>query len=174
MATRKYELMLILDPARTEEQQVETLNKIDEVITKYGGTPDKREVWGKRRLAYPVDRRRDGYYALVYFDVEPTSEVLAEIERTSRYSEEILRSLVTVAVVGKTVGNPALDREREERQARFQTQRGFERRPRRDENAPAAAPVEGGAVATEAAPAAPEVDNSPANPALPEIPTAAQ
>jgi len=152
LAVRKYELMVILDPTRTEEQQKETLDKIDETITKYGGTPDRRDVWGKRRLAYQINRRRDGYYAVVYFDTVSTNEVLAEVERFCKYSEEVMRHIVTLAVVGKSAGNPALDREREERQARLAAQqaasRGYDRRPRRTEEAPVAA-----APAAEEAPA---------------------
>jgi len=159
LAVRKYELIVILDPVRTEEQQKETLDKIDEVVTKYGGTPDRRDVWGKRRLAYQINRRRDGYYSVVYFDAPSSgTQVQAEVERFCKYSEEVVRHLVTLAVVGKSAGNPALDREREERQARMAAaaaaSRGYDRRPRRTEEAPAAAvaaPAEG--VPAEAAPA---------------------
>ena len=130
MATRKYELMLILDPVRTDEQQEETLLKIEEVVTKYGGTTDRHEAWGKRRLAYQIAKRRDGFYALVWFDADSTSSVLDEVERICKYTEEVLRHLVTAAVVGKSAGNPALVQQ-EERSPR---QYGSPRRPpRRDE-----------------------------------------
>lgn len=155
MATRKYELMVILDPVRTDEQQNETLDKIDETVRKYGGTPDKRELWGKRRLAYQIAKRRDGFYALVWFDADSTSAVLDEVERICKYTEEVLRHIVTTAVVGKSAGNPALVQQ-EERSPR---QYGSPRRPpRRDEgySAPAHAAPAPAPVVVEAAAPAPE------------------
>lgn len=142
MNVRTYELMVILDPVRTEEQQQETLGRIDEVITKYGGTPEKRDVWGKRRLAYMLNKRREGYYAIIHFKAETTARVLDEVERHCKYADEIVRHLVTVAVTDKSAGNPALDREREERLARQDPRPPRGGRPRRESfDAPAAAPV---------------------------------
>ena len=145
MATRKYELMLILDPVRTDEQQEETLLKIEEVVTKYGGTTDRHEAWGKRRLAYPIGKRRDGFYALVYFDTVSTNEVLAEVERHCRYSEDIVRFIITQAIVGKSTGDPS----RAQQEERYQRPSGPPRGRRRDDYMPQAAPVE----QVEAAPA---------------------
>ncbi|MCC6546354.1 30S ribosomal protein S6 [Candidatus Sumerlaeota bacterium] len=150
MATRKYELMLILDPVRTDEQQEETLLKIEEVVTKYGGTTDRHEAWGKRRLAYPIGKRRDGFYALVYFDTDSTTEVLHEVERYCRYNEDIVRFIVTLAIVGKSTGDPS----RALQEDRYQRPSGPPRGRRRDDyvQQQAAAPVEQ-AEATPAAPA---------------------
>ncbi|MEO8376082.1 MAG: 30S ribosomal protein S6 [Candidatus Sumerlaeota bacterium] len=151
MATRKYELMLILDPVRTDEQQEETLLKIEEVVTKYGGTTDRHESWGKRRLAYSIGKRRDGFYALVYFDTDSTTEVLHEVDRYCRYSEDIVRFIVTLAIVGKSTGDPA----RALQEDRYQRPSGPPRGRRRDEGyvpVQPVAPVE--APAAEAAPAA--------------------
>lgn len=161
MATRKYELMVILDPVRTDDQHKETLDKIDETIKKYGGTPDKREIWGKRRLAYSISKRRDGFYALVYFDAEPTSDVLSEVERVCKYGEEILRHLVTIAVVGKAPGNPAL-MVAEDRAPRPYQRRGGPRRDEGSYGAPAAPPVAAPAAAVPVAEVAPAVEAAPA------------
>lgn len=157
MATRKYELMVILDPLRTEDQQKETLTKIDETITKYGGTPEKQDVWGKRRLAYSINKRRDGYYAVITFDAGSTETTLAEVDRFCRITEEILRHQMTQAVVGKSAGNPALYKVEE------RPMRSGPPRWRRDQ-APAAAAVEAAPAAEAAAADAPAAE-APAAPA---------
>ncbi len=118
----KYELMIIIDPARSEEQHEETLQKLQEVIARYGGTHDRNEIIGKKRLAFPIAKRKDGYYALVFFDADPDSTLITEIERHCRYSDEIIRSMVTRAVIGKSKGNPALLPE--ESRSRFSGNRG--------------------------------------------------
>lgn len=108
MAVRKYELMVILDPVRSDEDQQKTIDKINETVTKYGGTPDNVEVLGKRRLAYSINKRREGFYALIYFDTETSNEVLFEVERQCRFAEEIMRHLCIQAVIGKSKGDPSL------------------------------------------------------------------
>ncbi len=111
MAVRKYELLVLYDPVRTEEQQQETTDKIKSVLEQYDATVEKVDVWGKRRLAYPINRRREGYYVLFLFDTEATGPALTELERHCRFAEEIYRHMVTHAVVGKSTGDPALLRE---------------------------------------------------------------
>ncbi|MCB2156997.1 30S ribosomal protein S6 [bacterium] len=100
----KYEMVVVLDPNKTEEEQQTVLAKLDEVITKNGGTIESRDVWGKRRLAYSIGKRRDGYYVLYLFDADPSGSALPELNRYLRISEDVLRSLVTKAVVGKSTG----------------------------------------------------------------------
>jgi small subunit ribosomal protein S6 len=152
LSVRPYELLVILDPVRTEEQQKESIEKIQEVVTKYGGSTTKVDVWGKRRLAYLMNKRREGYYVCFTIEADSTSPVLSEVDRHCKFSDDVFRHLVTQAVVGRSVGNPALDREREERNARQDTRPGRGPRPRRDFSAEqAAAPV-----AVEAPAAAPE------------------
>lgn len=140
--------MVILDPARTEEQQKETLDKIEESIVKYGGTAEKREILGKRRLAFLINKRREGYYAVIQFETLSTNEVLSEVNRFCKYSEPVLRHIITSAVVGKSTGNPALA---EASLARNAASTGFgrggygrDRGPRRDDRGgppPVAAPA---------------------------------
>ncbi len=111
MAVRKYELLALYDPVRTEEQQKETTEKIQSILEQYGATVEKVDVWGKRRLAYPINRRREGYYVLFLFDAASDSPALTELERHCRLAEEIHRHMVTHAVEGKSTGNPALIRD---------------------------------------------------------------
>lgn len=123
MATRKYELMVILDPVRTDEQQAETINKIEETIQKLGGTPDGKDVWGKRRLAFEIEDRKEGYYAVLTFDGDSDSDLLKELERVIKFDEDILRHMVTHAVVGKSKGTPRATREELEAQSRREARR---------------------------------------------------
>lgn len=101
----QYEVVVVLDTAATEEEQTSEIVKIEELITRNGGALVGREVWGKRRLAYLIGRKREGYYVLVTFQTSTDNQVLAELNRHLRISERIIRSLVTVAVVGKSKGN---------------------------------------------------------------------
>ena len=68
---REYELMVILNP-EVEERAVEpTLKKFLEVVTKENGTVDKLDIWGRRRLAYEIQKKSEGIYAVVNFTAEP-------------------------------------------------------------------------------------------------------
>lgn len=102
----QYELVVILGSLRTEEDRTATLERLEGVITKNGGSIVKREVWGKRRLAYPIQKFRDGVYAQIDFLTETNTKVLEELGRELRIAEDLLRSLVTVAVLGKSKGKP--------------------------------------------------------------------
>lgn len=158
MAVRKYELLALLDPVRTEEQQKETIEKMKGVLEKYGATVEKVDPWGKRRLAYPINRRKEGYYVVIIFDAVADGSALAELNRYCRITDEIFRHMVTHAVVGKSTGNPALIRD--DRQPRIGGPRtlagGPPSGPPRGPYTPRPAqPAEGGDVAS-ATPPAPE------------------
>lgn len=101
---QKYEVLFILEPNLTDEQVKEQGDKVQELVTRNGGTVEKLEVWGKRRLAYPIQRRRDGIYILVLLETDTRNQVLPELNRHLRITEQIVRSMVTVAVVGKSKG----------------------------------------------------------------------
>lgn len=131
MPNRKFELLVLLDPLRTEEQTQQTLAKAEETIVKNGGTVEKREDWGKKRLTFELKKRRDAYYSLITFDGPSEGVLIDEVTRFCRIDEAVLRFLVTRAVVGKSAGNPALYDARMEQLAAM-------RPPRRP--APGAAP----------------------------------
>ncbi len=124
----QYEAVIILATDATEEEQTATLTSIEELITRHGGTVLPRDVWGKRRLAYPIDKRRDGYYAILNFTTETTTQVLAELNRQLRISENVLRFLITSAVIGKSKGNSLSPEEL----TRLQGFRSGPRRPPRE------------------------------------------
>ena len=89
---RKYETMFILSSEFTKEQIPEKVERFTTVITNGGGQIDKVTEWGKRRLAYEVKKQREGFYVLVHFTAEP--DVVKELERIFRISEEVIRYLV--------------------------------------------------------------------------------
>ena len=91
---RHYELMVILDPGLDERTVQPSLETFLNVIRSDGGSVEKVEVWGKRRLAYDIGTHREASYFLIHFDIEPAQ--VREIERGMLISEEILRHLVTV------------------------------------------------------------------------------
>ena len=91
----KYEVVYIIDPAVEEEARKELIAKYNSLITENGGSVDKVEEWGKRRLAYAIDYKTEGYYVLMTFEAK--GEFIAELERLMRNNESIVRELVTLA-----------------------------------------------------------------------------
>jgi small subunit ribosomal protein S6 len=91
---RRYELMLLLSPDLEDDKLQAAVEKVTRAIVNGGGSLSKVSPWGKRRLAYDIDRHREASYFLIHFDIEPAQ--VREIERGLLISEEILRHLVTV------------------------------------------------------------------------------
>ena len=85
----KYEVVYIIDPAVEEEARKALIAKYNELITGNGGSVDKVEEWGKRRLAYAINYKTEGYYVLVNFQAE--SELPKELERNLQISESVIR-----------------------------------------------------------------------------------
>jgi len=85
----KYEVVYIIDPAVEEEARKELIAKFNALIADNGGNVDKVEEWGKRRLAYAIDYKTEGYYVLVNFQAE--SELPKELERNLQISDSIIR-----------------------------------------------------------------------------------
>lgn len=90
--THQYELMVILTPEIDERQVAPTLDKFLKVITNDGGSIDKVEIWGKRRLAYEIQKKNEGIYAVVNFTA--TSEATQELDRQLKLNEQIMRTKV--------------------------------------------------------------------------------
>lgn len=87
---RQYELMIILEPEVDERTVAPSLDKFLSVITKGGGSVDKVDVWGKRRLAYDIAKRSEGIYAVV--DLTATPELAKELDRQLGLNESVLRT----------------------------------------------------------------------------------
>ena len=89
---RQYELMIILDPELDERTLAPTLDKFLTVITKDGGTVDNVDVWGKRRLAYDIQKKSEGIYVVVNATCEPAT--IQELDRLLAIDEKIMRTKV--------------------------------------------------------------------------------
>src|SRR5436305_14826782 len=107
---RDYELGFILNPEVGEEQTSAILERIEKIVKNYDGQVVKVNEWGRRRLAYPIDHHRDGYY--IFIDMILTPETVLELDRTLKVSEEVLRHLI------KRRDPKAVQKEREEREER--------------------------------------------------------
>lgn len=91
-AVRRYELMLVLSPDVPEERVAAIVDRTTRQIAADGGQIIKVAPWGRRRLAYAIDRHREGSYHIVVFEAPPTA--IAELERGLLITEEVLRHLV--------------------------------------------------------------------------------
>ena len=76
---RHYEIMIILDPETDERTANATLEKLLQVVPSNGGAVDKVDIWGKRRLAYDIKKKSEGFYVVV--DMTTTPEIAQELDR---------------------------------------------------------------------------------------------
>lgn len=88
----KYEVLYVITPELEEEANKALIEKFAGIITTNGGEIEKIDEWGKRRLAYPIDYKTEGYYVLVNF--EGGSELPKELERNFKNDENIMRYMV--------------------------------------------------------------------------------
>ena len=93
---RRYELMLVLKPDAPDERASAVIDRTTRYVVASGGQIVKVAPWGRRRLAYPIERYREGSYHIVVF--ESPAEAIAEMERSLQITEDVLRYLVTRAV----------------------------------------------------------------------------
>jgi small subunit ribosomal protein S6 len=89
---RPYEIMVILDPTLDERTVAPSLETFLNVIRKDGGTVDKVDIWGKRRLAYEIAKHPEGIYAVVDVKAEPAT--VHELDRQLNLNESVLRTKV--------------------------------------------------------------------------------
>ena len=92
MSLRPYEIMIILDPEIEERTVAPSLDKYLSVITTDGGSVDKVDIWGRRRLAYDIKKKSEGIYAVV--DFTSTSDTAKELDRQLGLNEVVLRTKV--------------------------------------------------------------------------------
>jgi small subunit ribosomal protein S6 len=90
---RRYELMLVIRPDVADDRSQALVDRTTRQIVAAGGQIVKVAPWGRRRLAYPIDRHREGSYQIIMFESPP--EAIAELEHTLLITEEVLRHLVT-------------------------------------------------------------------------------
>jgi small subunit ribosomal protein S6 len=88
---RAYEVIYILRPDLEEEATKELVDRLSAVITANGGEELKVNEWGKRKLAYEIEKLNEGYYVLLNFNGE--AETVSELERNMKISENVIRFL---------------------------------------------------------------------------------
>jgi small subunit ribosomal protein S6 len=87
---RRYELMVILDPELEERTVAPSLDKFLNVIRKGGGNVENVDIWGRRRLAYEINKKSEGIYAVVDMTTEPADA--KELDRQLNLNESVLRT----------------------------------------------------------------------------------
>ena len=88
----KYELALVVNAKIEDEAREAVVEKAKNYVTRYGGTVTEVEEWGKKRLAYEVQKMREGFYCFIQFEADATCP--AEVERHVRIMDNVLRYLV--------------------------------------------------------------------------------
>jgi small subunit ribosomal protein S6 len=89
---RRYEMMIILDPSLEEQTVQPSLDQFLTVVKAGGGSVDKVDVWGRRRLAYEIDKKADGIYAVIDMVAEP--DTVRELDRQLGLNEAVLRTKI--------------------------------------------------------------------------------
>ncbi len=87
-----YELIYVVNTVLNDEQVEDIVARVTAFIRESGGDIVEEEQWGNRRFAYPIEKKRNGYYALVYFRADPG--LIAKLDRALRINDDILRHLV--------------------------------------------------------------------------------
>ncbi|MGL4357372.1 MAG: 30S ribosomal protein S6, partial [Cetobacterium sp.] len=86
---KKYELMFIINPTILEEGRETVIAKVNNILTTAGATILKSEKWGERKLAYPIDKKKTGFYVLTTLEMDGTK--LTEVESKLNITEEVMR-----------------------------------------------------------------------------------
>ncbi|NLL00849.1 MAG: 30S ribosomal protein S6 [Clostridiales bacterium] len=87
----QYELALVVNAKIEDEERAATLEAVKELITRFGGTVSNVDDWGKKRLAYEIQKMNEGYYYFIQFEAD--SNVPDEIEQRVRIMEKVIRYL---------------------------------------------------------------------------------
>ena len=91
---RKYELICIIQPDLDENAFKGALERVQGWISESGGSVDKTEIWGRRKLAYVIRKQTEGQYVLMNVTLDPKSA--GDLERNIRFLEPVIRHLLTV------------------------------------------------------------------------------
>ena len=90
---RNYELVCIVQPELDETAFKGAIERVQSWVTESGGSVDKVEVWGRRKLAYIIRKQREGQYVLVNLTLDPKST--SDLERNIRFLEPVMRHMLT-------------------------------------------------------------------------------
>ena len=88
----KYELAVVVSAKIEDEERAQVIEKCKALVERFGGTITEVDEWGKKRLAYEIQKMKEGFYYFIRFDAEPTAPV--EIESRVRIMDNVIRYLV--------------------------------------------------------------------------------
>jgi small subunit ribosomal protein S6 len=94
----EYEILLLLDPEASEEKQGEIVARVRGLVENGGGTWERHDVWGRRKLAYEIAHTSDGSYHLLLFTCAP--ETLDEVSRVLKIDDTVMRHMATRRLQG--------------------------------------------------------------------------
>jgi len=89
----EYEILLLLDPELSDDKQTEIVGRVSTLVEQGGGTFERHDPWGRRKLAYPIDKKEDGSYHLLTFSAN--AETLDEIGRVLKIDDDVMRHMAT-------------------------------------------------------------------------------
>lgn len=101
MNTREYEGLFILNAAGQEEEVTQNVSDIEGLLKKHGAEITTASSWGRRKLAYPIDRHTEGYYHLVRFNTDPSQ--IRELDRAFRLNQNVVRFMFVKAEGGTEI-----------------------------------------------------------------------
>jgi len=130
MSTRQYELIYITPPEATEELLNELHQLVADVVEKFSGAIERTENWGRRKLAYEIQRNREGVYVLEV--INGPAELVTELERRLRVNEHVIRHMVVRVDEELAVADRAQTRRKQAVAARRE-RRGLPPEPTEDE-----------------------------------------
>ena len=104
--SRSYEMMYILRPDLSEEQVKEAIDQYRNLLAEYGAEEIEVKIWGKRRLAYSIQKYQDGIYVLLNYQAD--GKQVTPLERAMRLSEDVIRYL-TLKLPEKTSVSPEIE-----------------------------------------------------------------
>jgi len=87
-----YEIMFIINPTLEDEKKNEVVEKVQEIIKTGEGEVGKVDVWGMRKLAYPIEKKNDGYYVVIEF--QAGTELPKELDRRLKISDNVMRHMI--------------------------------------------------------------------------------
>ena len=87
-----YEVMYIINPNVEDETRTQLVERFSGIVTADGGSVEKIDDWGRRKLAYEIEKRTEGHYILMHFSSKP--ELPLELERNLKINEDIMRYLI--------------------------------------------------------------------------------
>jgi small subunit ribosomal protein S6 len=127
---KQYELVYIAAPEATEEQLGALATEVQQVVSRFGGTIEKTDVWGRRRLAYQIGRYKEGIYVLHV--INGSGELVKELDRRLKVTDNIVRHLVVRVDEELTVAAHRKER-RQNKSAKRRIARGLPAEPTPEE-----------------------------------------